>query len=38
MHEWFPKEVKQKDKENQREAAKEQAKEMGMEDTSCIIS
>lgn len=39
MHEWFPKEVKEKDKENQKEAAQEQARELGMKDAGpdCII-
>ncbi|WWD19358.1 hypothetical protein CI109_103817 [Kwoniella shandongensis] len=36
MKEWFPKEVKMKQKENEIEAAKEQALETGM-DTRCII-
>jgi hypothetical protein len=33
---YFPKEVKQKAKENERESAKEQLAEMGM-DTRCVV-
>ena len=36
MKEWFPKEVKEKRKENELEVAKEQTQEAGM-DTRCNI-
>lgn len=36
MKEWFPKEVKEKKKENEMELAKEQVREAGL-DPRCII-
>lgn len=40
MKEWFPKESKEKDKANQKEAAFEQAAELGLDDpgmTCCVM-
>ena len=37
MLDWFPKEVKEKDDANQREAAQEQARELGMSDSDCQV-
>jgi hypothetical protein len=37
MKEWFPKEVKEKQRENQQEVAKEQTEEAGMDSRCCIM-
>lgn len=37
MKEWFPKEVKAKQKENDEEIVKEQARETGMDTRCCIM-
>lgn len=37
MVDWFPKETKEKDKANQKEAAHEQALEMGYQDKDCVV-
>lgn len=37
MIDWFPKETKEKDQSNQKEAAHEQALEMGYQDRDCAI-
>jgi hypothetical protein len=34
---WFPHEVKQKEKSNRKEAAKEELEEMGIPDRKCLI-
>jgi transcriptional regulator of met regulon len=39
MEEWFPKESRKKRKENEREAAEEELREMGLDpDQSCVIA
>jgi hypothetical protein len=37
MKEWFPKEVKEKEKENQAEIVKEQVEESGLDARCCIM-
>lgn len=37
MLDWFPEETKEKDKSNRKEAAKEQARELGYSDKDCIV-
>jgi len=37
MLDWFPKETKEKDSANQREAAQEQARELGISDRDCRV-
>jgi hypothetical protein len=34
---WFPHEVKEKERNNNREAAKEELEEMGIPDRKCLI-
>lgn len=37
MQDWFPAETKQKLKLNEREAAKEEMKELGLDTRGCVI-
>lgn len=38
LNEWFPREVKAKEKSNQKESAREELAEMGLKDHKCVIS
>lgn len=38
LKEWFPREVKEKEKSNHKEAAREELEEMGLKEHKCIIS
>lgn len=35
---WFPKEVSEKDKENESDRKKEELKELGLEEANCVIT
>lgn len=37
LQEWFPREIKAKEKANQKEAAREELEEMGLKEHKCLL-